>query len=422
MPETDPDPAIAAWCDRARRSLERHRPGLAADAAREALELAPGDIDARVLLADSLSQLGGEEALREACELAQALVEERPDHLEAWLVWADASYQIDQSEVAREAAVKALQLQSECAHAHALLAWLEIDDERWQLAIQHAEAALAIDPRQPNADSARQRARANLGLPDDRPRAGAAQKRAEQAAREGLEMQQQGRGSEALEKFGQALADDAGQLLARRGLAQSIGRDHPMAARLAGALLGLTELNWLVRLGILLAVYFGYRWISWAAEVDPAVVTLAAAAGAGLLAVLILSCCGPLAVDVVLRTVPWLRPVLPPLALSLSWISGWLVVAAVATGLLALARPQLALLVSALMLLALLMPLSGMLKELRPGLRGFVALYTLMAFGFTVATLIGTLVDWDQTPLVATAGVLTIVLFSWIQGRLGGEH
>lgn len=415
MPEPTPEQKIDALRERAREWLDDNRPDLAADAAREALELMPQDVDARVLLADSLSQGGGEQELEEAVLLARAVTSERPDHLEAWLVLADASFLTEEPEQAREAAQRALKLDSGCDHAHALLAWLAVGEEDWPTVMEHADAALEIDPRQVNAASARQRARAALGLPDDRPGAAEAVKRAGETAREGLALLEQGREEEARERFRKALADDPAQLAARRGLARLGRRDHPLVSLVAAGLLGLAELAWPVRLVVALGLYGGYRWITAAPELDPSVVTLAVACGAVAAAGLIFGWCGPLAVDLALRAAPPLRELLPGAALALSRISGRLVALAVAIGLLALSLPWLALMVPALMLLAVLMPLAGLLRMARPGLHGFMAAYTLMVFGFAVATLIGTLVEWSQTPLMAVAGCVVIVLTGWVR-------
>lgn len=418
MPDSTPASELETALERARRWLDRNRPDLAEDDVRKALEAAPDDVEARVVLADCLSQQGEPDQLDEALELVAEAIRRQPGHVEAQLVLADSAYQLDDADRARAAAERALELRPDCAHALALLAWLEIDERRWGLALEHAEAALAAEPRQANAEAARQRARANLGLPDDSPNTATALARAAERATEGRQALDAGREREALDLLGRSLADDPSQLEARRGLAHWLRRDHPLAARLAGLLLALAGLGFTARIVMLATAYLGYRWLWGQEQPDAAMVTLLGAIGALWAGLFIFSCCGPLATDLVLRTVPPLRTLLPPLALALTRVSGLLVPVAAAIGLVALARSQPALLVPALMTLALLIPLAGVLRVSRPGLRGFVVAYTLLAALFTAATLAGTLTGWDQTPLMAGAGILTIVLFSWISGSI----
>ncbi len=107
-----------------------------------ALEVDPTQVEASIALARLLVIEG---RTLEAVQRAEQAVEQAPDSAEAWAVLGMAYDWRGQIQRAVEACQRAVELGPEYADAHACLAEAYVDAQRWALARETAETALALD-------------------------------------------------------------------------------------------------------------------------------------------------------------------------------------------------------------------------------------------------------------------------------------
>ncbi len=234
----------------------------------------PDDGDAHTLLAVCLAQSGRRPEAHAALDAAVGLA---PDwaypHFVRGHLYSDAG----ELEQARVAAAEAQRLNPTDADATALLAQIEVRDEKWELALDWAQRGLALDAEHTGCANLRAHALTKLRRHDEAAQAIETTLRGDPEnptshANLGWQKLHAGQPRVALDHFREALRLEPGHDWARAGLVEALKARNPVYRWLLGYFLWISTLSAQVRNGLIFGGWLGYQVVSGISRSNPALV------------------------------------------------------------------------------------------------------------------------------------------------------
>lgn len=257
--------------DRANMLIEQGRFDLAEAELRQALGVDPDNGRSHALLALCLLE---RERYEEATREAEAAVRLEPDAGFSHYVHAVVLDQRNHLRESRGAIMEAIRLEPWHAGFFSLLGSLELQEKRWQQALDAANRGLQADPEHPGCNNVRARALVQLGR---RGEAGATLEAAlarnpEDAfshANMGWTLLEKGERKKALEHFREALRLDPTLDYARAGIVEALKAGNPIYWLLLQYFLWAAKLSSQAGLSLVVGLFMGYQGIVWLAGRSP---------------------------------------------------------------------------------------------------------------------------------------------------------
>lgn len=243
--------------------LQQDRHELAAQELRQALVDAPNDATAHAVLALCLSS---NKQYDEATQEAESAIHLAPDQAFGFYAYAVVLRARNHFREAQTAIEQAIGMDSNQPNYFALLGLLQIDQRRWQLALESADAGLALDPEDVECINVRAVALVRLGRKID---AGTALETAlthdpedEFAhANMGWALIEQGKHEQAMEHFREALRLNPQLDWARQGIVEAMKARYFIYRIMLGYFLWMMKLTHQAQWYFLIGAFLGFQFL-----------------------------------------------------------------------------------------------------------------------------------------------------------------
>lgn len=264
---------MSANLQRAMILMQQSRLDLAERELRAAVVADPEAGLPHALLALCLTDL---KRLDEGTREAREAIRLEPDHALSHYALAHTLAERNRPEEAEPAITEALRLDPGDADYHALLARIRLDRRRWPEALEAADRGLSFDPEHVACNNLRALALVKLGRRDE-----AGQTIGSALARDpedplshanlGWTRLHEGKPTEAMPHFREALRLDPTQEWARAGIVEAMKARNPIYRLMLGYALWMGRIGRQAQLAVVLMLIFGPRLLRSVAEANPGI-------------------------------------------------------------------------------------------------------------------------------------------------------